>query len=89
MPNTDWDKGDRMRMPRVLVIALAVMLAIGITAAMASGASIRSLAAVFSPGASKDLADSTQARPATDLASGTTAPRRAAATVYTSRRVNQ
>ena len=88
MLNTDWDKGGRMRAPRVLVIALAVMLAIGITAAIASGASIRSLAAVFAPGSSKDLADSTQARPATDLASGTTARRRAAATVDTSRRVN-
>ncbi len=88
MPNADRDKGDRMRVPRVPIMAFVFVLVVGLGATVASGASIRSLAAAFAPAPSNDLASSTKAQSATGLASSTTARRRAAVTIDGSKRVN-
>jgi hypothetical protein len=69
-------------------MAFVVVLVVGLGATVASGASIRSLAAAFAPAPSNDLASSTKAQSATGLASSTTARRRAAVTVDGSKRVN-
>ena len=80
-----------MRVPRTLILVIAVALVVGLAATMASGASIRDLAAAFSPGPTSKLADSSpaaRARSGTGLASGTTARQRAAVTLDGSKRVN-
>src|ERR1700709_1984885 len=49
MGNADWDRGNRMRVPKGPVVALLILLVAALATAVASGASTHSLTPAFPP----------------------------------------